>query len=42
MTMVVPFASVPISSALTAFQIFAAIFRDPDVALIGGINKGAA
>ena len=42
MTMVVPFASVPISSALTAFQIFAAIFRDPDVALVGGINKGAA
>ena len=28
MTMVVPFAAVPISSALTAFQIFAAMFRD--------------
>jgi len=28
MTMVVPLAAVPVSSALTAFQIFAAIFRD--------------
>jgi TRAP-type C4-dicarboxylate transport system permease small subunit len=28
MTMMVPFASVPVSSALTAFQIFAAMFRD--------------
>jgi TRAP-type C4-dicarboxylate transport system permease small subunit len=27
MTMVVPFAAVPISSALTAFQIFAAMVR---------------
>ena len=34
-TMVVPFAAVPVSSALTAFQVFAAMFRDsnriPDV-----------
>jgi len=29
MTMVVPFAAVPVSSALTAFQIFAAMVRDP-------------
>ena len=28
MTMVVPFASVPVASALTAFQIFAAMIRD--------------
>ncbi len=28
MTMVVPFASVPVSSALTAFQIFVAMIRD--------------
>lgn len=28
MTMVVPFASVPVASALTAFQIFAAMVRD--------------
>jgi TRAP-type transport system small permease protein len=28
MTMVVPFASVPVSSALTAFQIFASMSRD--------------
>lgn len=27
-TMVVPFAAVPVSSALTAFQIFATMFRD--------------
>ncbi len=31
-TMVVPFAAVPISSALTAFQIFAAMFRSPEPA----------
>jgi len=29
-TMVVPFAAVPISSALTAFQIFAAMFRSSE------------
>lgn len=29
MTMVVPFAAVPVSSALTAFQIFAAMLRGP-------------
>lgn len=29
MTMVLPFAAVPISSILTAFQIFAAMFRNP-------------
>ena len=29
MTMVVPFAAVPVSSALTAIQIFAAMFRIP-------------
>ncbi len=28
-TMVVPFAAVPVSSFLTAFQIFAAMFRNP-------------
>lgn len=28
MTMVVPFAAVPVSSALSAFQIFASMFRD--------------
>ena len=29
-TMVVPFAAVPVSSALTAFQIFAAMFRNSE------------
>ena len=29
-TMTVPFASVPVSSLLTAFQIFAAMLRGPD------------
>ena len=32
MTMVVPFAAVPVSSALTAIQIFAAMFRVPAAA----------
>jgi TRAP-type C4-dicarboxylate transport system permease small subunit len=32
MTMVVPFAAVPVSSALTAIQMFAAIFRIPAAA----------
>jgi TRAP-type C4-dicarboxylate transport system permease small subunit len=27
MTMFIPFAAVPVSSALTAFQVFAAMFR---------------
>ncbi len=35
MTMVVPFAAVPVSSALTAFQIFAAMVRDPKYAPAG-------
>ncbi len=35
MTMVVPFAAVPISSALTAFQIFAAMFRDSEQSVTG-------
>ncbi len=30
MNMLVPFAAVPVSSALTAFQIFAAMLRSPD------------
>ena len=30
MTMVIPFAAVPISSSLTAFQIFASMLRGPD------------
>jgi len=34
-TMVVPFAAVPVSSALTAFQIFAAMLRPPDQAAAG-------
>lgn len=34
-TMVVPFAAVPISSALTAFQIFAAMFRGPESPVAG-------
>ncbi|TKB25647.1 TRAP transporter small permease [Desulfopila sp. IMCC35006] len=32
MTMVVPFAAVPVSSVLTAFQIFAAMFRSSEPA----------
>jgi len=32
MTMVLPFAAVPVSSILTAFQIFAAMLRNPDEA----------
>jgi TRAP-type C4-dicarboxylate transport system permease small subunit len=39
MTMVVPFASVPISSFLTAFQIFAAMFRAPVPATAGTQQK---
>ena len=39
MTMVVPFAAVPVSSALTAFQIFAAMFRDPEPAAAGMAQK---
>jgi len=35
MTMVVPFAAVPVSSLLTAFQIFAAMFRQPEPAGAG-------
>ena len=38
MTMVVPFAAVPVSSALTAFQIFAAMFRGQDF-VPGGITQ---
>jgi TRAP-type C4-dicarboxylate transport system permease small subunit len=34
-TMVVPFAAVPVSSALTAFQIFAAMCRDPEPSAAG-------
>jgi TRAP-type C4-dicarboxylate transport system permease small subunit len=34
-TMVVPFAAVPVSSALTAFQIFAAMFHGPESAAAG-------
>ncbi len=37
MTMVVPFASVPISAALTAFQIFASMFRSTEP-LSGGMS----
>jgi len=29
-TMVVPFAAVPVSAALTAFQVFAAMFRSSE------------
>jgi TRAP-type C4-dicarboxylate transport system permease small subunit len=38
MTMVVPFAAVPVSSALTAFQMFAAMFRDPDQPAVAVAN----
>ncbi len=34
-TMVVPFAAVPVSSALTAFQIFAAMFRNSEPSAVG-------
>ncbi|MCK5517210.1 MAG: TRAP transporter small permease [Desulfobulbaceae bacterium] len=34
-TMVVPFAAVPVSSALTAFQIFAAMFRSSEPSSAG-------
>lgn len=34
-TMVVPFAAVPVSSVLTAFQIFAAMLRGPDISAAG-------
>ncbi len=34
-TMVVPFAAVPVSSALTAFQIFAAMFRSSELSSAG-------
>jgi len=34
-TMVVPFAAVPVSSALTAFQIFAAMFRSSEPSATG-------
>jgi len=34
-TMIVPFAAVPVSSALTAFQIFAAMFRNFESATAG-------
>jgi len=34
-TMVVPFAAVPVSSILTAFQIFAAMLRGPDTSAAG-------
>ena len=34
-TMVVPFAADPVSSALTAFQIFAAMFRSPEPSTTG-------
>ena len=34
-TMVVPFAAVPVSSFLTAFQIFAAMFREPETSVAG-------
>lgn len=37
-TMVVPFAAVPISSALTAFQIFAAMFRSTEPSA-GGMTQ---
>jgi len=35
MTMVVPFAAVPVSSILTAFQIFAAMLREPETTVAG-------
>ncbi|MCP4629921.1 MAG: TRAP transporter small permease [bacterium] len=34
-TMVVPFAAVPVSSALTAFQVFAAMVRRPEQSAVG-------
>ncbi len=34
-TMVVPFAAVPVSSALTAFQIFAAMLRNSEPSAVG-------
>ncbi len=34
-TMVVPFAAVPVSSALTAFQVFAAMFRSSEPSTAG-------
>lgn len=37
-TMVVPFAAVPISSALTAFQIFATMFRDNAKGAAGAVQ----
>lgn len=39
MTMVVPFAAVPVSSFLTAFQIFAAMLRDPELSTAGMAKK---
>jgi len=40
MTMVVPFASVPVSSALTAFQVFASMLRGPDPIAAGSMAAG--
>ena len=40
MTMVVPFAAVPVSSALTAFQVFAAMFRISDTAVDQAAVRG--
>jgi len=37
-TMVVPFAAVPVSSALTAFQIFASMFRDLKPSATGAVE----
>ncbi|MFH1152980.1 MAG: TRAP transporter small permease [Pseudomonadota bacterium] len=37
MTMVVPFAAVPVSSALTVFQIFVAMLRAPGSVAAGGM-----
>jgi TRAP-type C4-dicarboxylate transport system permease small subunit len=39
MTMVVPFAAVPVSSMLTAFQIFAVMFREPETVAAGTQEK---
>ncbi len=40
MTMVIPFAAVPVSSAATAFQIFAAMFRNPEVTAAESMAAG--
>lgn len=42
MTMVVPFAAVPLSSLLAAFQVLVAMLRGPDPVVAGGMNAKEA